>query len=223
MALILSIESSTNICSVCLSNNGNLLFDQTLLIEKSHSEKLVKMVENIFDITPYNKEDLSSISISLGPGSYTGLRIGLSTAKGLCMGLNIPIIGVNTLKSMAYCINKVNINKNLICPMIDARRDEVYCMILNHNLEEVEPLQAKIIEPESFKNIFKQNKVVFFGDGSNKVKKILRSENAIFIDEIYPAAEYIGKLSYQKYLKSELNDLDELEPIYLKSPVKNEE
>ena len=150
----------------------------------------------------------------MGPGSYTGLRIGVSTAKGLCYGLDIPLISVSTLKAMSSAMI-LKQQADLYCPMIDARRMEVYSAIFDVNNNRLRDIQADIIDSSSYKQEL-EKVMVFFGDGSEKAKDIIRNKNAIFIPNFYPSAKYMGVLSYQKFTKSDFEDLAYFEPFYLK-------
>ncbi len=223
MSLILSIESSTKACSVALHSKGSIIVNNILFIDRSHSEYLLQMIDQLFSIIPYDKSDLEAIAISKGPGSYTGLRVGLSTAKGLCFGLDIPLISINTLEIMINEVYKINQN-NLLCPMIDARRSEVYCMLGkkdDNELNIIEPIQAKIIDKDSFSDILKKEKVLFFGDGSDKCKEMIKNSNAFFIKDIIPNAKFMGDIAFDSFSKNKFEDLNSFEPLYLKSPIEN--
>ncbi|MDX1630125.1 MAG: tRNA (adenosine(37)-N6)-threonylcarbamoyltransferase complex dimerization subunit type 1 TsaB [Fulvivirga sp.] len=194
MALILSIETATTVCSVAVHKNGEVLGNQTLFIAHSHSGLLAPTIDSLLNYVGFEPASLDAIAISKGPGSYTGLRIGTSTAKGLCHALDIPLIAVNTLKGMALSVAKyVERKKNtLLCPMIDARRMEVYHLLADVELNILEPTQPKIIEESSFDSLLKDNKIYFFGNGADKCKKVIEHENAKFIDDITPDATIFG-------------------------------
>ena len=157
MSLILSIETSTRTCSVALHRDKKLLACTDVFAEKSHSAHLGEMISKALVFTGLNANDLSAVAISKGPGSYTGLRIGTSTAKGLCFGLGIPLIAVNSLTAMAHYVNSFNFDRKQLCPMFDARRMEVYCQLLDHKLHVIIPTEARIIEEDSFKAELKEN------------------------------------------------------------------
>jgi tRNA threonylcarbamoyladenosine biosynthesis protein TsaB len=217
MSTILSIETATKICSVAVHEDGRLLGAQDLLVEKSHSEYLAVMIKDLLSYTGKTPEDLSAVGVSKGPGSYTGLRIGVSTAKGLCFGLNIPLISVNSLLAMAFEANTHNVHGYDLCPMFDARRMEVYCMITNHILEVKQETQAVIIQDTSFQKELSHSKIIFFGNGMNKSQELLgRHKNAFFIQNLYPKAANIGILAYEKYKKKEFENTETFEPFYLK-------
>lgn len=213
MVYILNIETSTKNCSVALSQNGQLLLCKEMADQGySHAEKLHVFIEEILAETSISFSQLSAIAISSGPGSYTGLRIGVSAAKGLSFAGNIPLISVDTLTSLAH---QINIPDGFIIPMIDARRMEVYSAVFNSKKEMVRGVEAQIISEESFAEI--TDTVYFIGDSNEKVKSILNKPNHIFLDEhTYPSAQQMCELSYQKFLNNQLEDLAYYEPYYLK-------
>ena len=212
---ILNIETSTKACSVALHKNGELIVcREDVTANFSHSEKLLKFISELFSDEKLSISDLDAIAVSMGPGSYTGLRIGISTAKGLCYGLDIPLISISTLKAMSFGM-ALEIKADLYCPMIDARRMEVYSAFFDINNTEVRKIQADIIDENSYK-LELEKKVVFFGDGSEKIKEKISHKNAMFISDIHPSAKNMGLLSYQKFNKSLFEDLAYFEPFYLK-------
>jgi len=218
MSLILAIETATKMCSVALSENGILLN----CIEEggaySHAEKLTSFIEKVLSNAGKSIDDLDAVAVSKGPGSYTGLRIGVATAKGLCYGANLPLVAVDTLKAMAFGMAKeVEYKDTLLCPMIDARRMEVFTALFTIGLEEVEAVQAKIIDPSSFDSYLEKSKIVFFGDGALKCKEQLGgSENADFSFAGEPTAKNIGYLAHSKLKNKEIEDIAYFEPYYLK-------
>ncbi len=214
--MILSIETATNVCSVALHRDHQLVGSQTLLLEKSHSTHLVVMIKQLLDNCQVSMNELEAVAISKGPGSYTGLRIGLSTAKGLCYALGVPLIGVNTLKAMAYQLVDVPIQVDFYCPMIDARRMEVYCMVLDKDLQVVNDSWAQVVGEDSFDKWIKQGKVVFFGNGSQKCKQVLTGNNVLFMDNLLPVAGSIGLLAEERFKQGKFEDLAYFEPFYLK-------
>jgi tRNA threonylcarbamoyladenosine biosynthesis protein TsaB len=217
MALILSIETSTSVCSVALHEAGKLVAYQSVTIARSHAESLLTMINHLLQLSHHTAKDLQSIAISEGPGSYTGLRIGAATATGLCYALDIPLIAVNTLEAMVYAVQSLNITRSLCCPMIDARRMEVYCLIVdaaNNILEEAHP---HIVTDHSFADWLSQYFILFFGDGAAKCKPILAHHNhAIFIEDIYPSAQQIGALAYAHFQQNKFADVHLFSPQYLK-------
>jgi tRNA threonylcarbamoyladenosine biosynthesis protein TsaB len=217
MALILSIETSTSVCSIALHDHGKLIAYHSLFVARSHAESLLTMIDHVLDITQHKPKDLKGIAISEGPGSYTGLRIGAATATGLSYSLNIPLIPVNTLMAMASAVQPFNIAHALCCPMIDARRMEVYCMVIDSQGNVLEEAHPKIITAHSFEIWLAKSKMLFFGDGAEKCKSMLSThKNAVFVDHIYPSAKQIGTLAYTKYQQNKFVDVAEFTPIYLK-------
>lgn len=216
MGLILSIETSGKVCSVALHDQGILLGLKETLIEKSHSKLLTILITALFSETNYKLKDLSAIAISRGPGSYTGLRIGSSTAKGLCYALEKPFISIDTLESMAYESNKFNFENFLICPMLDARRMEVYCALYDSSGSVINDTSAKIIDGTAFGELLETNKLLFVGDGAAKCMNIINSSNAYFQPECYPTAKNIGYLAYKKFLIGDFEDASRFDPLYLK-------
>ncbi|KOY88159.1 tRNA threonylcarbamoyladenosine biosynthesis protein TsaB [bacterium 336/3] len=214
--MILSIETATPVCSVALHIAGNLVANYELHTERSHSDQLTSMIEQICKQSGVRLSDISAVAISKGPGSYTGLRIGVATAKGLCFALDKPLIAINTLEAMVWQINAFFGENTLFCPMIDARRMEVYCLVADSKGNILEGTQAKIIDNQSFENILSTNKVVFFGNGATKCKSMIEHENAIFLEGVYPTAKTVGLLASQKYPQNIFEDLIYFEPFYLK-------
>lgn len=217
MIKILSIETSTTVCSVCISVDGVPLVYQKMFLEKSHSSLLTVIIDQLMKQVDLSMNDLDAIAVSKGPGSYTGLRIGVSTAKGLCYALDKPLIAVNTLLAMAHEINQVNHSKLLLCPMIDARRMEVYTAIFNHKLNQIEATNAKVLDGDSFQGTLEQGQALFFGNGADKFKEFRSEEaNIVLIENISPSASSIGSLAFDAYQRNEFEDLAYFEPYYLK-------
>ena len=217
MSYILSIETSTKVCSIALHQGSSLLSSAEVLVEKSHSKIITGLIDVLIQSSGLEYSQLNAIAVSKGPGSYTGLRIGVSTAKGLCYGLDIPLIGVNTLEAMAYEVNKFNTMNHLLCPMLDARRMEVYCALFNKENKFMQETQAKIIDENSFSEILEGEKILFFGDGALKTQNLLnRSGNAFFLEGIYPSAKNIGFLAFKSFEDQKFEDLIYFEPFYLK-------
>lgn len=216
MSIILSIETATNSGSVAIHKSGQLIGLQQYNIEKSHSSLLHVMIKQLMENVGMETSELDAVAVSAGPGSYTGLRIGVSTAKGLCYALGKPLLAVNTLESMARQMANVTTENVLLCPMIDARRLEVYCMMLTADMDVLEETKAEIIDENSFSGFLSQKKVLFFGDGSDKCQPIMTHKSATFIGNIIPSAREIGELAYAKYEKQEFENLAYYEPFYLK-------
>ena len=224
MALILNIETSTRVCSVALSENDKLLAKKVSYETNSHSAYLTVFIEQLFKNIKLKISDIDAVAISKGPGSYTGLRIGVSTAKGIAYGINKPLISVSTLELMSFGVTnnleKYNIapsEKNILfCPMIDARRMEVYTAVFDINNKQVTDISAKIIDENSYSNLLKNNKIVFFGDGANKCKDIINNDNTVFINDINPLAENMIKLSSKAFAENNIENTAYFEPYYLK-------
>jgi tRNA threonylcarbamoyladenosine biosynthesis protein TsaB len=221
MALLLSVETSSQFCSVALHQNDQLVISKMTSEPRSAASQLAVMINEILRQSNCSPVDLAGVIVSAGPGSFTGLRIGVATAKGLCYGLNIPLISVNTLMVMAFQFIQSNRatqagDDYLICPMLDARRMEVYCAVLDKQLHWVEPTQAKIIDPNSFDQHMRQHKMIFIGEGAGKCERIINNANAFFFGDVMPDAAFMGKLGFQKFLCGEIEDLAQFEPFYLK-------
>ena len=213
---ILCIDTTSEFCSVSLFINQNLIENNNSKIERSHSKLLIKLIDDTLNNNKLKIADIDIFSISKGPGSYTGLRIGLSSIKGFCYALNKPLVSINTLKILAIsALENIDDNDFILCPMIDARRMEVYTKSFDHNLNELSNDQAIILEKDTFDN-YKDKKVYFFGDGSDKFKKIVSRKNFIFIDNINPDSKFMGKLSYDKFINRNFEDLSSFEPNYIK-------
>ena len=218
MALILSIETSTHVCSVALHEDAQLIGVYELFTEKSHASAITLLIDQLLHNAGFQLADVSAVAVSKGPGSYTGLRIGVATAKGLCYALDKPLLSVSTLQAMAYGVSKqYPIKDFLFCPMLDARRMEVYCEVFTSELESVLSVDARIIEEHSFDELLASNRVVFFGNGAAKCKPLLSHQpTALFADDVYPSAKYTGVLAHQHYLKNMFENIAYFEPFYLK-------
>ena len=217
MSLILSIDTSTKVCSVALHKEGKILAISELYTEKSHSGMLTILCESVVKNAGFSLHNVDAFAVAKGPGSYTGLRIGVSTAKGFCFALDKPLIAVNTLEAMAFQVKDFYDGSYLICPMIDARRMEVYCQILNNEMNIVSETEAKIIDEESFSALLAKKKIVFIGDGSAKCQEKITHPNAVFPKiEITPSAKTVGILATNLYEKSLFENVVTFEPFYLK-------
>ncbi|EOR95091.1 Putative molecular chaperone [Arcticibacter svalbardensis MN12-7] len=218
MALILQIETSTISCSVALSENGQTLSFKEAVERNIHASRITLFIEDVIKMANRKLIDLDAVAVSMGPGSYTGLRIGVSTAKGLCYGLGVPLIAIDTLQAMAAS-PKVNsgVGDCLYCPMIDARRMEVYSAIYNAELVPISPIAANIIDEMSFSAILEKHKVVFFGDGAEKcIASIGNHPNAIFITDFTNSSVDHNVQAYTKFSAHQFEDLAYFEPYYLK-------
>lgn len=216
MALILNIETSTTVCSVSLAKDGKVLASKEQNDGYSHAEVLSIFIDEILKEQNINVSDLDAVAISEGPGSYTGLRIGTSTAKGLCYALNIPLIAVSTLQAMSQRIYKQHPEIDVFAPMIDARRMEVYVALFDKENDKIEDVYAKIIDEGSFKELLKAKKMLFLGNGAAKCKDVLTSDNAFFRTDALASSVGMAELSEEKYKKSDFTDLAYFEPFYLK-------
>ena len=216
MALILSIETSTAVCSVALHENGRLLAVMEVHQEYSHASKLGTLVNEVMNIADIKLDKINAIAVSSGPGSYTGLRIGTSLAKGLCYSLDIPLLAVPTLKILAAGVRPLLHDDSFVCPMIDARRMEVYCQVFTGNLEEYEPVKSVIVDESSFEKFLNVRPVIFFGNGALKCREVLVHENAKFLSDINPSATQLGDLAFRKFSQGEVENLFDFVPHYLK-------
>lgn len=216
MAYILNIETATHICSVSLSKNGNVIALKESNEDKTHAELLTVFIDEILKEKNIKPTTLTAIAVSEGPGSYTGLRIGISVAKGLCYGLKIPLISVSTLEAMANGAREQVSENTLLCPMIDARRMEVYTALFSNQLEILEKVHPQIIDEDSFNNILSKQSIFFFGTGANKCQATITNENAIFLENLFTSSKYMASLSYSKYKNKEFEDVAYFEPFYLK-------
>lgn len=215
MAVILSIETSTSICSVALHQEGKLLSVFESKEGGAHAEQLMRLIELALDSQSLSVPNLDAIAVSEGPGSYTGLRIGVSTAKGLAFGRDLRLIGVSTLKALAYGANQTCKNQESIVAMLDARRMEVYREIYDSQLNVISRLEAEILDKNSFQEILKKGLVCFVGDAVGKASEIITHPNAMFL-QIPVSASLIGQIAFQKYKDREFEDLAYFVPNYLK-------
>ncbi len=214
MALVLNIETATTNCSVSLSKDGEtLILKEDMSSGYSHAETLHLFIDEIFKSRNIKPSEIDAVSVSKGPGSYTGLRIGVSSAKGLCFSLNKPLIATDTLESLAH---QVTTEDGFIVPMLDARRMEVYSAIYNSKLELMREIKAEILTEESYSALLKTHKVYFIGSGVEKTKGLIQHPNAIFIEGKLPSANEMALLSELKYKKSDTEDVAYFEPYYLK-------
>ncbi|CAM4209065.1 tRNA (adenosine(37)-N6)-threonylcarbamoyltransferase complex dimerization subunit type 1 TsaB [Gillisia hiemivivida] len=213
MSTILCIETASTNCSVAIGVNGKLLaLKEDYDSSYSHAERLHNFIKEILAENDLELSDLDAIAVSKGPGSYTGLRIGVSAAKGLCFSLDLPLISVATLTSLA---NQVE-NKGTIIPMMDARRMEVYTAVFDKDKNQIEDTSAKILDAESYKEYLDEQVVYFIGSGVEKFKKICEHPNARYIEDKLPSSSQMVSLATIKHKKSDFEDVAYFEPYYLK-------
>lgn len=216
--IILHIETSTNICSIAVSENGQCIFTKSDSEGMNHAALLSVFIAEAMEFLKLASKKLDAIAVSSGPGSYTGLRIGVSTAKGLCYGLDIPLIAVSTLEVLtANALLTAETGANtLFCPMIDARRMEVYAAFYNQEGIIQREISADVIDENSYSEILEKHSVYFFGNGAEKCKTTLTHPNAKFIDGMYPLAQNMIVLAEKAYAEKKFVDVAYFEPFYLK-------
>lgn len=213
MSYILSIETATKNCSVAIAKDGNTIFCKEIAeLGYSHAEQLHLFIADVLQEANISFADVNAIAVSKGPGSYTGLRIGVSAAKGLCYALGIPLISIDTLSVLAQ---QIDVENGLIIPMIDARRMEVYTAVFKANKEKIKEVQAEILIEDSFS--FYNETIHFVGDSNEKAKTVLTQPNFVFHDTvIFPSAKAMSFLAYQKFTTNDFEDVAYFEPFYLK-------
>lgn len=213
--LILSIETATGICSVCLSFGEDVVAYKESREKNAHSQMLSVLIEQLFQNSEYSIKDLDAVAVSKGPGSYTGLRIGVSSAKGIAYGLDIPLISVETLQILAYS-SSLKYGGKYYMPMIDARRMEVYTAIYDSEMKEVKSISADIIEEDLYKDILQGKEIVLSGDGAEKCQKVLNDSRYVYDLETALSAKYMVHFAVEKYNNNQLEDVAYFEPYYLK-------
>jgi tRNA threonylcarbamoyladenosine biosynthesis protein TsaB len=225
LSLILNIETATGVCSVALAKDGQLLGLKESNTKNSHVSVLTLFIDEIIKTSGISLSELDAIAVSKGPGSYTGLRIGVAAAKGLCYALEKPLIGVSTLRAMALGMphssisspNREGENSILYCPMIDARRMEVYCAIFDDTGKEIRETRAEIIDEYSFMEYLGKNRIVFAGDGALKCRPLFEKHpNAVFSEDFQASARFMISLSEEQFLQKKIENLAYFEPYYLK-------
>ena len=219
MACILHIETSTKVCSVAVSQDGACIHDEADLEGPNHATKCGVFVDEALSFAESHAIPLDAVAVSEGPGSYTGLRIGYSMAKGVCYGRNVPLISLPTLEVL--CVPVLLYHEEveddaLLVPMIDARRMEVYAAVYNRALRVVRPIQADIVDADTYREYLDRGPVYFFGDGAEKTKTVIQHPNARFIDGINPLGKYMFPLAERKFMRGEFADVAYSEPFYLK-------
>lgn len=222
MGRILYIETGTNICSVAVGDNLDVISIKENNISNAHAAQLTVYINQVLSLAGLTAKQLDAVAVSKGPGSYTGLRIGVSAAKGICYAADIPLIAVESLDSMVYGVisqkqdflysNSITI----ICPMIDARRMEVYTALYYPNHNRYSDTEALIISQDSFNELLSKNNILFFGNGSEKCKSLLINQNAFFLENFFPSAQFMIPLANKAYHEHIFEDIAYFEPYYLK-------
>ena len=217
MALILNIETSTDVCSAALSVDGRIVDAAVCTEGMSHASKLPIFCDKLLRHCRADGRKPDAIAVSAGPGSYTGLRIGVSAAKGLCYGFGAKLIAIDTLQLIAKAAQAKIADENaLICPMIDARRMEVYCALFDHNLQKVGDAEAKIVDENAFSEQLAERNIYFCGNGAAKCQPVITHKNAHFIDKISPLAENMVALAEAQFAQRKFEDVAYFVPFYLK-------
>lgn len=221
MSCILHIETSTSVCSVAVSEDSHVIFQQEDHSGPNHAERLGSMVDEALSFTDNHAIPFDAVAVSCGPGSYTGLRIGVSMAKGICYGRNLKLIAVPTLELMCVpvLLREMVEGDALLCPMIDARRMEVYAGIYDRALHEVRPVGADVVDAETYKQWLDKRPVYFFGNGAAKCMETINHPNAHLIEGIEPLAKWMQPLAERRLLNGQTEDVAYFEPFYLKDYV----
>lgn len=216
MALILNIDTATEIATISISEKDKIIDSVTNSNQKDHASFLQPAIKNLLQKADLSINKLNAIAVTAGPGSYTGLRVGMASAKGLCYALNIPMITINTLEVMALSsIKQMQDQSALYCPMIDARRMEVFTAVYNHHLTEIVKPCSIILDDGSFKDMLQKNKIYFSGSGILKLKDILETQNAIFVNKGI-TTDAMAELSYKNYINKNFANVSYASPVYLK-------
>ena len=218
MATILHIETSTDVCSVAVSEDGQVIFDQEDHSGPNHAERLGTMVDEALSFTDNHAIPFDAVAVSCGPGSYTGLRIGVSMAKGVCYGQNLKLIAVPTLELLCVPIllREIPEEDALLCPMLDARRMEVYAGIYDRGLKPIRPIHADIVDGNTYKAYLDEHPIYFFGNGAKKCQDAINHPNAHFIENINPIAKWMQPLAEKRFLNEQFEDVAYFVPFYLK-------
>lgn len=215
MALILHLETATTNCSVALAKEGKILaIHEHDTPDYSHSEQLHVFIQKVLEKASFAINDIDAIAVSKGPGSYTGLRIGVSAAKGLCFSLDKPLIAIETLKSLAFQLKSEKVD--FIIPLLDARRMEVYSKVFDNQINEVRHTNAEVIDEHSFAAYAEKGKTILIGSGAFKCKEVLKHPNFEFKTDAVPSTREMASLAYEKFLKNDFEDVAYFEPYYLK-------
>ena len=225
--MILCLETSTAVCSVSLVNNGNVVALRESLDGQNHAEKITIFIDEVMKEAGVAYKDLDAVATSMGPGSYTGLRIGVSTAKGLCYAMEKPLIAIDTLAAMAYGFEDYKTTRlqdykfestDILCPMIDARRMEVYTAFFNDKLERISETEALVVDENSFMDLKQNNHLYLFGDGADKLSALFENEaNITVVEKFHCSAAYMAKLADEAFKNKQFVDVAYFEPFYLKN------
>lgn len=218
MATILHIETSTDVCSVAVSEDGQVIFQQDDHSGKNHAEQLGSMVDEALSFTDSHAIPFDAVAVSCGPGSYTGLRIGVSMAKGICYGRNLKLIAVPTLELLCVpvLLREIPEEDALLCPMIDARRMEVYAGVYTRGLKSVREIKADVVDAETYKEFLDQHPAYFFGNGARKCMEAINHPNAHLLEGIEPLAKWMQPLAEKRFLNDQFEDVAYFVPFYLK-------
>jgi tRNA threonylcarbamoyladenosine biosynthesis protein TsaB len=214
MSLILNIDTSLDHASICLAKDGNSLAMASNQKQMDHASWLHVAINGLLNETGKRIKELNAVAVSIGPGSYTGLRVGLSSAKGICYALGIPLITIGTLDMMTFAAHQHKL-ADYYCPLIDARRMEVFTATYNRSLEQVKPPHALIIDQHSFDGLLNKGNVYFFGNGSEKLRSLIENKNASW-GSIWGNSSHLAQLSFGKFLQKDFSDLAYSEPLYVK-------
>ena len=218
MAIILNIETATDICSICISKDDEVLILKEAEKDYSHTAEITLLIERCFSETGLSINQLDAVAVSKGPGSYTSLRVGASTAKGICYALDKPLISIDTLESIALATINNRKQDAFYVPMIDARRMEVYTSIFDKNRNRIHETHAKIIDKDSFQRFFqKGDTIIFSGNGASKCREVIKSPNAVFSSELCSSSN-LAPLSFLAFQQNDFCDAAYFSPAYFKSP-----
>ena len=219
MSCILNIDTSTNVCSVAVSQDGACIFDKEVHSGPNHAERLGAFVDEALSFIDNHAIPLDAVAVSCGPGSYTGLRIGVSMAKGICYGRDVKLLAVPTLELLCVPVllrEMVTDDDALLCPMLDARRMEVYAQLFTRSLREVRPIQADVVDADTYREYLDKHPVYFFGNGAMKCKEVIDHPNAHFIEGIEALAKNMLPLAERRMAREEFEDVAYFVPFYLK-------
>lgn len=219
MSCILSIETSTDVCSVAVSQDGTCIFEKEDSSGPNHAVKLGVFVDEALSLIDSHLIPLDAVAVSCGPGSYTGLRIGVSMAKGICYGRSVKLLSVPTLHLLCVPVllrEQIQEENALLCPMLDARRMEVYAQLFDRALNEVRPIQADVVDADTYKSYLDERPVYFFGNGAEKCIEVINHPNAHLIKNVEPLAKYMFPLAEKRMMNEQFEDVAYFVPFYLK-------